>query len=219
MGGRRSGDGVRLAESGSKDVETPEHILNAALEVLARDGYQRMTVRAIAEEAGVNHALISYHFGGKENLLLAMLERLDVEKFSRQWQLYAQADVPLSQKWRQATRYFRDDLDDGFVRVQYELRLAARRNPEVARRLELKYARWRGLLLTAAREMLPPLKIDVPPELVISVLFDFWQGMDERALVGGPDAEAECFRILEYVGDWLEERERACLESPENSGT
>lgn len=211
MDGRRSGDSVGLADSGTKVAETPEHILNSALEVLARDGYQRMTVRAIAEEAGVNHALISYHFGGKENLLLAMMERLEAEKFSRQWELYAQPDVPLSQKWRQATRYFRDDLDDGFIRVQYELRLAARRNPEVARRLELRYGRWLDLLVKAAREMLPPLGINVPPELVVTILADFWRGMDERALIGGPDAEAECFRILKYVGDWLEERERQYL--------
>jgi AcrR family transcriptional regulator len=211
MRARGSGDVARLAEPRSKDVETPEHILNSAIVVLARDGYERMTVRAIAEEAGVNHALIGYHFGGKENLLLAIMERLEGEKFTRQWELYEQTDEPLSRKWRTATRYFRDDLDDGFVRVQYELRLAARRNPEVARRLELKNDRWLGLLMKAAREMLPPLGINVPAELVITILADFWRGMDERALIGGPDAEAECFRILEYVGDWLEERERLYL--------
>ena len=46
-----------------------EQILDAARLVLIRDGYERITTRRIAEEAGVNIATLHYYFGTKEDLL------------------------------------------------------------------------------------------------------------------------------------------------------
>lgn len=195
------------------DTSTPEAILQAALEVLHRDGFQRLTVRAIAEAAGVNHALINYHYGAKQKLLLAMLARLESGKYARQWEMYDEPDVPLSKKWRRAVRFYRDDLDDGYQRVLYELRIAGRRNPEIAEHVARRMQRWNAMLLRAATEMLPPLGIHLPPEYVVTALWNFWNGMDERIIDGGPETEEQCFKVLEFVGDWLEERERACIGS------
>lgn len=58
----------------SDDVKT--RILNAAKHLFALQGYAATSVRQICEEAGANVALVSYHFGGKERLLLALLEQL-----------------------------------------------------------------------------------------------------------------------------------------------
>lgn len=49
-------------------------ILLAAKKLMAYQGYQGTSVRQICEEAGVNIAMISYHFGGKENVFNALLE-------------------------------------------------------------------------------------------------------------------------------------------------
>lgn len=49
--------------------DTRERILAAAHDCLARDGYERITTRRIAEEAGVNIATLHYYFGTKEALL------------------------------------------------------------------------------------------------------------------------------------------------------
>lgn len=53
---------------------TKERILAATIELLERDGWDSVTVRKIGAEAGVNIALVNYHFGSKENLKLAALE-------------------------------------------------------------------------------------------------------------------------------------------------
>lgn len=50
-------------------TRTREQILDAARLVLVRDGYERITTRRIAEEAGVNIATLHYYFGTKEDLL------------------------------------------------------------------------------------------------------------------------------------------------------
>lgn len=48
-------------------------LLEAATRVFAEKGFDRATIREIACRAGVNSALISFHFGGKERLLLEVL--------------------------------------------------------------------------------------------------------------------------------------------------
>jgi AcrR family transcriptional regulator len=58
----------------SRDPEaTREALLRAATELIARHGYEGVRVEAIARRAGVNKALISYHFGGKKNLYRAAI--------------------------------------------------------------------------------------------------------------------------------------------------
>ncbi|HOC93401.1 MAG TPA: TetR family transcriptional regulator [bacterium] len=52
-------------------IETRQRILDAATEMFASCGYDGVSVRDIAAKAGVNIGAISYHFGGKENLLKA----------------------------------------------------------------------------------------------------------------------------------------------------
>ena len=49
-------------------------ILAAAKKLLAERGYQGMTLQAISAEAQVNKAGVWYYFGGKQQLVLALLE-------------------------------------------------------------------------------------------------------------------------------------------------
>jgi AcrR family transcriptional regulator len=53
-----------------------QQILEVASGIFARKGYQGATTREIAEEAGVNEALLFRHFPSKENLYWTMLEKL-----------------------------------------------------------------------------------------------------------------------------------------------
>lgn len=53
-----------------------EQILRAAFEVAAREGLAGLTVRSVAAEAGVSHALVLFHFGRKERLVEELLEWL-----------------------------------------------------------------------------------------------------------------------------------------------
>lgn len=51
---------------------TRRAILDAAARLLARDGFQRFGVSAVAREAGVDKVLIYRYFGGAEDLLRAL---------------------------------------------------------------------------------------------------------------------------------------------------
>lgn len=54
---------------------TSDKIISAARELFEEKGFDLTSVREIAAKAGVNVALINYHFGSKENLLLAIMEK------------------------------------------------------------------------------------------------------------------------------------------------
>jgi TetR/AcrR family transcriptional regulator, regulator of cefoperazone and chloramphenicol sensitivity len=55
---------------------TRSALIAAAIETFGRDGFDAASTRAIATAAGVNQALIGYHFGGKSGLYLAALEHI-----------------------------------------------------------------------------------------------------------------------------------------------
>lgn len=52
--------------------ETRRRILEAALELFARDGFDNTTVRAVAARSGVTDAAVFYYFPSKRNLLDAL---------------------------------------------------------------------------------------------------------------------------------------------------
>jgi TetR/AcrR family transcriptional regulator len=58
---------------------TREALLRAGTELFAERGYDGVPVWAIAQKAGVNKAMISYHFGGKRKLYLAIVSATFVD--------------------------------------------------------------------------------------------------------------------------------------------
>jgi AcrR family transcriptional regulator len=57
------------ATAAQRREQTRNAILEAAWTALARDGYEKITTRRIAQLAGVNVATLHYYFGSKEQLL------------------------------------------------------------------------------------------------------------------------------------------------------
>ena len=55
------------------DNHTKEKLLLHAADVFLEYGYENTTVRMIAQKAGVNAALINYHYGDKETLYLEVV--------------------------------------------------------------------------------------------------------------------------------------------------
>jgi AcrR family transcriptional regulator len=52
-----------------------QQIMDAAVDLFARQGYAATPVREIADQVGVNSAMVHYYFGSKEALLHAALEQ------------------------------------------------------------------------------------------------------------------------------------------------
>lgn len=64
----------RATPSRHGDLEPREQILDAAAALFAQHGYAGTSTRAIAERVGVRQASLYYHFSGKDEILLELLE-------------------------------------------------------------------------------------------------------------------------------------------------
>jgi TetR/AcrR family transcriptional regulator len=71
---RTPGRGVkRRAGRPRRPADSRAALLAAATELFAAHGFDGVSVSDIAEKAGVNRTMISYHFGGKRDLYAAIL--------------------------------------------------------------------------------------------------------------------------------------------------
>ena len=105
------------------EQDTRLRILAAAKGVLLDVGYANLSTRGIAEAAGVPLSQIHYHFGSKQNLMLAVLDMENRMRLARQAAMY-ESDKPLWEQWLQACDFFDDDLESGYVRVLMEMTAA-----------------------------------------------------------------------------------------------
>jgi len=60
----------------TKSEETKRQLLKAATTAFAYEGFHATSLKKIAQTAGVNQALIAYHFGNKKGLYLAVFEAI-----------------------------------------------------------------------------------------------------------------------------------------------
>ena len=63
----------------AKGTQRRQEILDTALDVIARNGYHRTTLRGIGRELGIEPAHILYYFDSREGLLVEVIEGWDRE--------------------------------------------------------------------------------------------------------------------------------------------
>jgi len=74
--------------------ERKARLIEAAHHLLSEKSFRNITIRELASEAGMQSAMISYYFGSKEGLFIALLEDLSKQHFSSLEHL-AQSGEPL----------------------------------------------------------------------------------------------------------------------------
>jgi AcrR family transcriptional regulator len=136
--------------------ETQGLLMEAALGVFARSGYDRATVDEIVRQAGFSKGAFYVHFETKEDLFWAMLE----ERISRQQEAFRQAvgpTQPLADNVRTILSgvfgLLREDPLWGSLFMEFAAH--ASRNEKVRQRLAAMYQRWRELIvaiLSASRD-------------------------------------------------------------------
>lgn len=133
-------------------------LLDATVQVVARDGLDGVSYRSVAEEAGTTAGLVFYHFGSRESLIL--------EAATRAGRRAVAHAIPVGEDDDLDT--FLDDLSLTAERdlsdhvFQYEMAFNSRRRPEVAERMAELYAFYgeeteRALAALAPGEVSPAL--------------------------------------------------------------
>lgn len=64
-----------MVSKAEQSTRTKAQLLDAAVALFGERGYRATPLKAIGERAEVSHGVIPFHFGSKEGLLLAVVER------------------------------------------------------------------------------------------------------------------------------------------------
>ncbi|MEV4954567.1 TetR/AcrR family transcriptional regulator [Paenarthrobacter nitroguajacolicus] len=113
-------------------------LLAAVLDVVAEKGLRGATYRSVAAKAGVNHALVTHHFGSMEGLLAATME-WSVQRSIEETGLSGIADFDGN---------FADTLiatvsaEPELQLFQFEMILESRRNPQIREMVERLYTNY-----------------------------------------------------------------------------
>ena len=198
------------------EQDTRSRILAAAKGALLEVGYANLSTRGIAEAAGVPLSQIHYHFGSRQNLMLAVLDLENQQRLARQAAMY-QSNLPLWKQWQQACDFFDEDLESGYVRVLMEMTAAGWSNREIAGAVSAQVQGWFDLLAEVAQraaERFGSLGPFTPEELAALAGLPFLGaeavillGLDESKIAAGP--------ALRKIGELL----RMLEEPPERGGS
>lgn len=190
--------------SRSDGGDTRSRILVAAYRRVARDGYAKLSLREIAKDAGVNHALINYHFQTKDNLVLAVLDEANRLLLARQNGMY-RSDMTFAEKWAHACRFYEDDLNSGFVRLMMELFAASFSNPALRAEVRPRHLAWRRLVDAAVRDAIATYRLEVPasPEAIGAWIGAFWMGMELEMMLDIGESEGHHREALQAMQDLL----------------
>jgi TetR/AcrR family transcriptional regulator, regulator of cefoperazone and chloramphenicol sensitivity len=83
------------ATGSQRGEDSRQRIIDAALDVFSRHGFEGASTRMLAQSAGVNLAAIAYYFGGKEGLYQAVAEYVVATIGTRQGPVAAKAKAAL----------------------------------------------------------------------------------------------------------------------------
>ena len=194
--------------------ETKAKILDAAFRRLAGEGYGALSMREIARDAGVNHALINYHFRSKDQLVIAVLDAANRQLLERQHRLY-RSPAGFAEKWSAAREFYKSDLASGFVRVQAELWAASLSNPGLREKFLPRILAWKQVVLEGVVEALAVLKecgVKLPApftaEVIATWISEFWLGMEFADLLGAPEDKLPHRAALDAMHELLEQLDR-----------
>ena len=166
-------------------LNTREAILEATFRRVVSDGYSQLNIREIAREAGVNHALVNYHFRNKQQLVLEVLDQANRRLLARQQDMYAQPDM-VSEKWRKACEFYEEDVRSGFIKLMMELMAASFSDPILRAGYLPRFLAWRRVVDAAARDAISQHSLDLPisAQAISTVIGCFWIGMEAEMALG-----------------------------------
>lgn len=198
----------RRSTSKASGEDTRARIIDATLETLRNDGIVGTSARTIARTGGFNQALVFYHFGSVEGLLVAA----SAEESGRRAARYAEqlADVDTLPGLVAVARSIHDgEVEEGSITVLTQLLAGASGNPSLKEGLAAGFAPWMDLVDEAVRRVLAgtPFGDLVPTADLTFAITSLFLGIELMTAIDPDDARAnalfDTFNTLAVLLDAL----------------
>jgi AcrR family transcriptional regulator len=195
---------------------TRERIVRAALETLKAEGYAGTSARDIARRGGFNQALIFYHFGSVNRLLVAALDHTSALRMERYRAAVEEAET-LEEMLGVATMIYREDLEAGHMTVVSELMAGSMAHPELKPEIVARMDPWIDVAEDAIRKVMAgsPFEDALPARQVAFAVVAFYCGINTLTNLSPKRPEVEeLFRTAGRLGPFLS----AVLQTPSKEG-
>lgn len=183
-------------------------IVDAALRTLTSTGYANTSVRAIATTGGFSPALVFYHFGSVDALLLAVLDRISGERLSRYETRLA--DVSNLQALGAAMEeLYAEDLQLGQLAAVQEIVGAMAFDRELGLEIHARMQKWTTFAEQLASRILAgsPLAGVVDPPVIGSAVIALYMGLEIVARMRGGDStgSSALMTTLVQAAPWIDQ--------------
>jgi AcrR family transcriptional regulator len=184
-GPKRSGAG----RTGSADTRAA--LIRGATDALRQVGYAGASAREIARRAACNQALVFYHFGSVDALLLAALDEISAMRLTR-YQAAVQGARTPGELVDAARLVFDEDLNQGYVAVLAAMIAGSQSSPGLGAGVARRLAPWREFAADAIRTILArsPVAQLVRDQEVAHGIVALYLGLEMLASLDGDRAAA-----------------------------
>lgn len=172
--------------------DTRRKLLDGAIATLRDKGIAGTSARNIAAAAGVNQALVFYHFGSVQNALLAALDLVS-DRRMRAYQPAFENAGSVTDLARLARVIYEEDLENGYVTVLGEMVAGGVSDPELGPQVVARLEPWIGMVEGKVRALLAGSLFEsmVPPRDLAFAIIALYLGMDMLSHLDGDHRRAQ----------------------------
>jgi len=173
-----------ISEPSEEQQKTKERIIAAASKVLAEKGYEATTLREISREAQAAPGLVHYYFGGKDELLVEVLQAAGRRFHQRMERLVQEVPAERSLEAALTQLHERVDLEPEVYRLRYESFSLGLHNPLIEPRVRERLAQRRNELGSVIAKVLEnsegtegAQRSSLDPTLLAALLLSIFDGL------------------------------------------
>ncbi len=182
-------------------------IVDAALQTLRTEGYAGVSVRAIAATGAFSPALVFYHFGSVDALLLAVLDQVSGERLGR-YQVRLREVSSLATLAAALEELYAEDLQLGQLTAVQEIVGAMAFNPELGPEIVGRMQPWMTFAEQLAQRLVAgsPLAGLVDPSVIGSAVIALYMGLEIVARMQGGDTSGSRALVatLSETAPWID---------------
>jgi AcrR family transcriptional regulator len=192
-------------KAGKGSEDTKQQLVRAAIESLKEDGFVGASARAIGRRGDLNPALIFYHFGSVNDLLLAALDETSRRRMERYEEAVRDVD-DLSTLIGVAAEIYREDLESGHITVLAEMIAGASSVPDLGPEIASRMEPWVQFAESAIGQVLKdaPMAQMLPVRDIAFAVVALYLGVELVTHLDGDHSRAESlFAVAGMVGSLL----------------
>ncbi len=157
--------------------------LSATLRVIAKDGLEKTTIRAIAKEAGCSAGSLAHYFSDKEDILRQALELADEQISKRISDIISKTEPNLA--LREVLAQVLPIDNDRTVELALDVNFWGRAliHPELRGLEHEDHDRWRNIVLELISSIASSRKSEISAKNLTDVLIAFLDGLGLQALI------------------------------------